>query len=534
MMGVVLASMTVYAVLSLAGIQWGLPSRERLALYDASYGEVVGSGEDRLFVTGPLQSYQVDECSVLIPLSRMDPRRLQLNPKWFHWGTLHIYVIGVVLWAAQLLGVVTLTASRQFYLGNPEELATVYLIVRWVSWALGLASLVLCAVLLRRVTRSLALFAATLLMFAVSPLVVLYGAFGTPDMAIVFWVLVSAVLAGVGHERQPGRLGLLLAFAAAGAAGSVKLYGGAAIAFPFVQAVRSRSALLPGLLCAGLAFVAGSPYVILDWPTFRADLAWQWNHMHQGHGMAFLGTRPGFLHHWLETLPAATSPLTTVIMALALAGALVRWRSARLPVVAFLGLFWLQLARSPLKFARYALPIIPLQLLLVAWLLAEARSRLVQRAGIGLLLAALASEAMLAAGHAGVFREPDVRDRASAWLASHGAPGDVVAVFGKPYFATPPLSQKRFGIVIAPLDLDALKKASPQWVILSDYDTEPVFRFPQALPVAHEALSNLLGASHSVMTFSSAPTPPLIVSWGRVLLPHDMRYHCPTIWIVGT
>lgn len=533
-LGAALVALAAYALLSLGGMKWGLPSRERTELYGAGYEEVVGSGHERLFVTGPLQSYQVDECSALIPLARMDPRRLQLNPRWFHWGTLHLYLVGAVLWGAQIAGIVTLTPSRQYYLTNPEELATVYLVMRWVSWVMGAGSVVLCAVLLRRVTRSPVVLTVALLQIAVAPLVVLYGSFGTPDMAILFLVLASAVLAGIGNDEAPGRTRILMACAVAGAAASVKLYGGAALAFPLVQAARTRRALWLGLLCAAAAFLAGSPYMVLDWPTFQADLAWQWNHMRQGHGMAFLGTRPAFLHHWLETLPAATSPLTTTVMAVAIVGALVRWRAARLPVVAFLGIYWLQLARSPLKFARYTLPIIPLQVLMVAWLLSETRSKPVRLVGMVLLLAALASEVVLSTGHARVFRRPDVRDRAAAWLAVNSAPGDVVALPGKPYFATPPLSKQRFDIVVTPVQPEPLRKTHARWVILSDYDIEPILRAPGALPEAREALDDLFSDPASIHVFASAPVPPPIVAWRDALLPHDMRYHCPTIWVVGT
>jgi len=74
-----------YAIVGLVGITWGLPNIARSSMYEASLDDVVGSGESRLFITGPLQSYHVDECSALIPLARMRPRELKLNPQWFHW-----------------------------------------------------------------------------------------------------------------------------------------------------------------------------------------------------------------------------------------------------------------------------------------------------------------------------------------------------------------------------------------------------------------------------------------------------------------
>jgi hypothetical protein len=526
-----------YGVLSVPGIGWGLPSRERLRHYGASFDEVVGSGEHRLFVTGPLQSYQVDECSLLLPLSRMDPSRLKLNPGWFHWGSFHLYLVGVVLFCAKLAGLITLSTDRHFYLDHPDQLATIYQIARWVSWTMGLASIGLFTIMARRVTRGFALPLLSVALVATAPLVVLYGRFATPDIAVLFWVLLSACLAGCGGTTVPTRIPLLLAFAFAGLAASVKFYGGLAVVFPLLHTARSRRRLaMAGLGCAAAAFIIGSPYALLDWQGFRADLVWQWNHVREGHGVTFLGTRTSFLHHWLETLPAATSPLTTSLMALSLIANLVRVRSSRLSVAVFLVLFWIQLARSPLKFARYVLPVLPFQVLVLAWLIHELKWKPARTAGVVLMASAALCQGVLAWGHAQALRGPDVRDRAASWLEAHGTRGDVVALPGRPYFATPPVSAGLFELTIMPLDARIIEARNPRWFVLTDYDTEPLDRAPEALPEARAAVDLLLrsdGQRRTVREFSSAPRPPLVVAWGRRLLPHDMRYHCPTVWIIG-
>lgn len=533
-LAIALAAGAVYAVLSVPGLRWGLPSRARSALYGASYVDAVGSGQERLFVTGPLQSYQVDECSTLIPLARMDPAHLQFNPKWFHWGSLHLYVVGAVLYGAKLAGVIALTPDRQFYLDNPAELAAVYLVARWVSWAMGLGSVVLLTVLARRVAQGVVALSSVLL-FATAPLVVMYAGFATVDMAVVFWALLAACLAGVGRPAPPRDSALVLSFIAAGCAASVKFHGAMALVLPLVQAwIWRRRFVALGVACFLAAFVVGSPYAVLDWPRFRQDVAWQWAHVRTGHGLTFLGTKPGLVHHWWETMPSAASPLTTLLLGGAFVWGLVRPRRERIPVVLFLALFWVQLARSSLKFARYLLPIMPLHVLLAGWVVAEARSRWVRHAGVACMVLAIISQIVLSWGHREAFQAPDVRDRASAWLMDRGAPGDVVALPGKPYFATPPISRQVFSVSVTPLQIDSIRAVNPRFYVLTDYDTEPIRRAPGALREEAAAVAWLLKErdAASVHTFSGAPCPPRVVSWGRVFLPHDMRYHCPTIWIV--
>ncbi len=523
-----------YAACTLPGFGWGLPSTARLRLYEASPHEVVGSTEERLFVTGPLQSYQVDECSTLIPLARMEPSRLQLNPHWFHWGTLYLYVTGAVLFFAKLLGLVVLTTDREYYLAHPEHLATVYTLARGVSWVFGLGAVLFVTLLVRRVARRPFVWWGTSFLFATAPLALSYARFGVPDAAVVFFTLLCAWWAGVGVDSPPSPTALVLSFAAAGAAASVKFHGGISVLLPVVQAVRwHRRLLLPGFLAAFVAFVLGTPYALLDWPRFKADVLWLWERIRAGHGLAFAGTKPGLLHHWTETLPAGTSPLSTVLMALSIALTLARPRARVLPVLVFLVVFWAQLGRSPEKYARYALPVLPLQLVCLASCLEGLAPRLLRTVGSLCLAGACLSQAVLASGHVKVFLSPDVRDRAAAWLAERGSPHDRIALQGRPYFATPPFSRARFVPVIVPLQTEAILEASPRWFILTDYDAEPVLRAPGLLPEAAKAVRFLLEEpTHRVTTFATAPRPPLFVSWSHRLLPHDLRYHCPTIWIV--
>ncbi len=532
----------VYVVLASLGIRWGLPSEERTALYDADAEQVIGRSADRLFFTGPLQSYQVDECSALMPLARMKPRSLRFDPGWFHWGSFHLYTIGAALAAAHLLGFVTLAADKAFYLTRPDQLASIYLVARFVSWLLGLGCVLLFMALLGRVVRQPVVHVALGLMLVLSPLFLLYAHSATPDIALVFWILATALLAGVGRQKKPRWWLLYAAFATSGLAASVKFNGVLVLILPIYAAVEGRQVkiLARGLLFAGLSFLAGTPYAVFNFHTFLQDLVWQWRHVQAGHGDAFLGTSHSLVYHILESLPSGIGPWTTVLFLISLPIALYRWRAHRLgSLLLLLLVFWVQLARSPLKFSRYMLPLIPMHLLVLGYGVQWAWNS--RRKGVFLALGlamCLTSQVVLTAEHVGTLTQDDVRNRAGMWLKRRGDSGDTVFFPGAPYFASPPISSKKFNIVVSTLTQDTLAAVSPDWIVLTDYDTEPWQRAPELRRAQAQAAGLLFsggeltqGVCYEKHEFATAPHPPLWASGGVTLLPHDLRYHCPTIWI---
>lgn len=534
----------VYCIVGLTGIQWGLPSQKRSDLYDAPYEEVVGSGTGRLFVTGPLQSYQVDECSALMPLARMRPRELNLNPQWFHWGSLHLYATGAVLLLAKNAGIVTLTTEKGFYLEHPEEMARIYLVARLVVWGFGLGCVLLMKGLLRRVIQRSELVVLLLLLFVLAPLFGLYSHFATPDVPLLFWILAASVLAGVGTSHVRNKGVLLGSFCAVGLAASTKFYGGLALVFPVWYTFRRSNPiklLMIGLFLSVCGFLIGTPYALLDWKRFLTDLAWQWNHVEHGHGDAFLGTPPSFLYHWVESLPAGLAPATTIVVALGVLWIVFNRERRRLllPVLVFLLLFWIQVARSPLKFSRYLLPTIPFHFIFVGALLQDFWERRQTQVLVAIVVTLLLGSAgVLTATHLRILTRTDVRDAAGAWLAHVGEPGDTIFFPGRPYFASPPVSSRKFTIVTEPLTPESLKAVRPDWIILTDYDLEPGKRAPDERPGLINAWRLLertstapAEISYRRHTFSAHYDPPIWACWGQRFLPHDLRYHCPEIWL---
>jgi len=529
----------LYLLLS-AGLRWGLPSSERSSLYDSDRSRLVGRSSERLFVTGPLQSYQVDECSTLLPLARMNPRKFDFDPEWYHWGSLYLYMVGGALGVAALTGIITLTPDRMFYLANPEALGRIYLIARIVTWTFGLGCIILFITLLRQRSPSALLRSLAGMVFVTAPLFVLYSHYATPDITLLFWFMLALSAAGDARNRPSSRM-LLISFAAAGLATSTKYYGILALGFPLWDSLRDRqlSITIKGLLISAAAFFVGTPYAILNVRGFIHDLHWQMNHVQVGHGDIFLGTLPSFSHHLLESFPAGISTPATLLIILTTVLGIVRFRRIRTPAtILVIILLWIQLSRSPLKFSRYILPLIPLHLVLgfevihEVWVRKTLRFLLLVLIGISVV-----SQLIVSARHVSILITPDIRDRAGVWLAENSQEGDTVLLPGRPYFATPPMRSDQLHIIISEFDSESIRHTAPDWIIISDYDAEPWMRAPHIremeFQLFHQLRSELPlsdGSRYTSHEFRTWSWPGTALD-GAGFLPHDMRYHCPTLWI---
>jgi 4-amino-4-deoxy-L-arabinose transferase-like glycosyltransferase len=209
-----------------------------------------------------------------------------LNPGWFAYPSLFLYVLfaadAAFYAGGSLLGIFTSPEQfAAFYFSHP---LLFHLIARGLILACGMASLVVvfrigCA----GWGPGVGLAAAGIL--AVSPVWVDFSRLAKQDMLMVLLLLVAAygVLRSLEEE---GRGWLWTAGVAVGLAASTKYTAGMGVAWLLLAAWirrRGRAALVEGvgaLGLAALAFVAGTPYAVLDWSTFRSNFTSMANLMH--------------------------------------------------------------------------------------------------------------------------------------------------------------------------------------------------------------------------------------------------------------
>ena len=217
-------------------------------------------------------SVQVDEPEVMVRAVRM-MKTGDLNPHFFDYPTLYMYVQAVVATARFLFGAMrgewaslAQAPHEAFYVWGRAVTAIAGTATVWMLYCVGM-----------RWGRRTALLAAVML--AVMPLHVRESQFVLTDVPVTFLVMLTVLLSLRAHERGTA-WAFALAGAGAGLAAATKYTGGVAIAIPLVACLMTPglrpSRSLAALWIAGaalFAFLAAAPYALLDLPVFLNQFA---------------------------------------------------------------------------------------------------------------------------------------------------------------------------------------------------------------------------------------------------------------------
>ena len=363
-----------------------------------------------------------------------------LNPHAFYYPTLHFYLFAAIFGAYFVGGyaVGALTDLQGFELSFFLDPSAFYLLGRSLSVLMGTASvwlvyLIGCMLGGRRAGH------VSAMLLAVCFLHVRDSHFATPDIPATFYLLASCVLtvryAQMGHGRD-----LYLGAALMGLAASTKYNAGLFAITVLVTSLRGTDPLrqkIHRLLIAvglmALAFIAASPYIVLDFATFWRDLNEVRTMIEQG-GIVDLGR--GWSYYLRFTLPHS---LGWPLFAIGLVGA-VRWslrrRLAEVALLAGLTGYYVIAGSGNVVYFRYTIPMIPFFCLAGGLLVNDiARSRI--RVWLAALLIA-APTAWSSYAHSRLLAQPDTRLQAVQWIEEHVPPGAKVArccdasLFGHP------------------------------------------------------------------------------------------------------
>ena len=292
-----------------------------------------------------------------------------LNPHFFNYPSFYLYLLTLVYgiyfvggWLSGLFAGVK--AFEHLYFTDPSVL---YLIGRLCSAALGTGSVWLTFLLARRVGGMRAgLLSAFFLSLAF--LHVRDSHFLTVDVPATFFMLLGCIFAL--RHLEGSRWGDLVGGAVFfGLAASTKynlgLFGLTALVAAWLSPQRQVGKIpwqqLSGCaLAMGLAFVAGSPFALLDFETFWRDLSYERLHFFTGHAGFDLGSGGGWWYHLSFSLPHG---LGWPLLLMGLAGcAWLGWRRRPEGWALLSGLLlYCGVAGSGRGvFVRYMLPVIPL------------------------------------------------------------------------------------------------------------------------------------------------------------------------------
>lgn len=352
--------------------------------------------------------------------------RGDLNPHYFQNPSLMIYLSYLTLLIMAPQSRAFLTAGSFFSLGvpNPRGDFLDMLAMRGLEAVAGTLTIIAIYLAGRELLgRRAALIGSALL--AVSFLHVRNSHYATNDILATCLLAFSFFYATRIYTR--GRVAdYLLAGLLGGLATSAKYNVGIfAIAILVAHLARVFSAgplaypwrrhllLVAAGLLSLLAFLAGTPYALLDYPSFSADFLSQfgygadvWNGQQtQPTAQLFLSA----LGWGLGVVPMLFAALAAILM--------IRrdgWRLALL--LAIPASYFAAISVQKLFFARFALPVLPFLCLMAgysAWKLAESRGRVV--AGL-LLAAAVAQPLALTVQHDLLLARADTRFLAAQWI----------------------------------------------------------------------------------------------------------------------
>lgn len=367
------------------------------------------------------------------------------NPGFFHWPSLTFYVFAAVLQTVR--GLQTLVGEARDLTFSEQALVT-----RAVVALAGTATILVLFGLARKAAGArVAPIASAFL--AVAILHVRDSHFAMTDvlMTLLVWCSLRGlidVLAAPPEAivRTCGVAGLL-----AGLATSTK-YSAAAVGASVVVvqillfAREPRKALswrgwrplvaFGATMAAG--FLVGTPHAVLDYATFSRDLAFDFEHLAEGHRGIELGR--GWIYHATHSLPYGLG-IPLYVAALAGIVPLVRYYRPQAGVLlAFGASYYYAIGSGYTVFFRYMLPLVPLLCLTAAVAVSWASDRLATGSSVRRAVG-LASLLVLTAGPSFVqsmrldllLARTDTRVLASRWLTERIHPGDSLYDAGSAY-----------------------------------------------------------------------------------------------------
>lgn len=292
-----------------------------------------------------------------------------LNPHFFNYPTAYMYLLSLIYLCYFLLGTLIgrYRSIADFVAEYAADPTNFVLLDRLLSALLGTATILVIYKLGNRIAgRRVALISSFLL--AVAHLHVRDSHFGVTDVAATFLVMCSVLF--IVRSYDNGRLrDYLVAGLFAGLAASTK-YAGILLVVPmwlssFLSWRQGKQNSIWRLLdrrvavfviALAAAFLLGTPFILLDFPTFAADFRAELVHLARGHRV-LLG--PGWWYHLRYSLPLGVG---WSVFAVALLGIAIFLRTdvrRAIIVCAFPLTYYGLVGKGQTVFLRYALPFVP-------------------------------------------------------------------------------------------------------------------------------------------------------------------------------
>jgi YYY domain-containing protein len=399
--------------------------------------------------------FHPDERAIVGAVERLsfDWKNPQLNPRWFNYGTLPLYVIRAA------------TDALSFITPKVRAYDNLILVGRAVSAVAGTLTVVLLVLLGTRLYNvRVGLLAGFLL--AAAPLHIQNSHFATTDVFLTFFVLLALYfftgIVARGLWRDYAAAGAAIGLAMATKFSAAPLLAPLGVAL-LVRLYRERRLLkvaaggLLALAAVGAAFFAGQPYAVLDFAAYYKDIQEQSQMVRVAGRLPYtnqyIGTaKYGYeLYHVIVFGMAPALGIAALWAAVRQVARIRRGSGEHLVLLAWVIPFFAVSGWFEVKFVRYMLPIYPpLILWAAAWLTyRSAPSRLMQW-----LTWIVAGTTLLAAvAFLSIYTRPHTIVTASEWVYRHVPAGSTILTQhwdeGFP-FSLPNFPGRRFKVIELP------------------------------------------------------------------------------------
>ncbi len=424
--------------------------------------------------------YDHDETQLVL---RIQPifKTGDLNPHYFDYGSI-FYYLNALAYVPYYLGG---WAAGIFHNPNdipyPSQLAmgvgitsmpSTYLLGRSVTLVFGMASVYMAFLIGRRVTGDWVVGLVAAFMMAISPTCVVYSRLITPNMFLVFFILL-AVWGAIKIYDENTTGAYVLAGVATGLVASTK-YNGVVVLGVIALACLLRGGwrglkdrrLLMAFGLSAVAFFVTTPFALLDYQTFLTDVRNQAIQYSTGHaGME--GDTVGWYASFLWTQEG----LVSVFGIAGAAYAIVRRAKPLILIASFPIGYGIFISGFIVRNDRTIMPLLPFLFILAAALIVQAVQwvttlGLDKRAAIagGAIVVALLAIGPVNATAAAAMRAtaPDSRLTGVEWIKQNIPPGSKVGIeVGSPYLDPRVYSVQPVGEIIL---------HTPDWYVQQKYD----------------------------------------------------------------
>lgn len=315
-----------------------------------AYGGILWGLPDRFH---PDEPFILDRAAAMV--STGDP-----NPRWFRYPSLYIYVQAAV----EPLGAPSQGLFDSKYRGEASPSALVQArqlavgrLVTVIVGALSVGGVFLLG--LRGYSRVAGLIGAAFLAVHVPHLA--NSQWVTTDVPSAAAVLGTAICSLTALKRR-SLTWILAGAVGAGLAASLKYNAGISLIMPLVAAamlwrgttlVRNAAAIA---VLSGAAFLATTPYALVEFARFSSDLKFEIDHYSTGHA----GAEGGDTWRWYIDRFLLSAPYTGIVMGIGVAYAIARRKTQDLVLLSFVLAYYLVIGSQVVRFERNLMPLVPI------------------------------------------------------------------------------------------------------------------------------------------------------------------------------